>query len=882
MPAAFAHISAHHLDDIADCLVITPNERLAREFSNAFDLAKIAAGSTAWPSLQCMSLRRFWRQQYSQLQHTGLNQPTLLTETEINLRFQQSAPEGFAQQCRAAVAAWLLARGYGIDLHGPQMSRERGQYFARWCATAVPEDPDLIICEADLPRVLGTHTLDIARRLRQRLLLIDIEHLTPAESAFFQRWHETDFASVNILQTGSWINGFRPDLGLGTASQTSEGAALAPSSVPPTEPLPVVDIEGYDSLSDELIAAASWVRHRHEAAPHATVGVVVPDLNANYDRILRQFAATLTPLGDSRHPAFDLSGGKSLRSQPVWRHARIFLDWLGQPADQTALVPLLHSPYLSLPWCAALKEQWPPRARRKLDITAMLQSEGAEELRDLIAILPKRARLGVWIEYIQTLLSRGGWPRTQELGSVQYQAATRIQAVLDELATQSSATLVTLSDALELMDWALDQTFAPQREASNIQILGMLETTGLSFDYLWVCGMSAEQFPGKAAVSAFIPRSAALAYGLPRSTQDQELAFARRTLGGWISRSRQLQMSYTNTLNGATVHHTPLIEARVSEESRTSAPTSTLQQRHPLMLAQGVIPLSREDSFGTGVAGGLTPGGSHRLEAQAQCAFKAFASYRLSLERQPEPRDFLNAKERGSALHWIFEQLYQRYPDPEEARSQPPGMIRDLCGQAIGRYTHLPDIFVASEQERLHRLTEDFLALEAQRRPFEVLQTEGRYQLELGNLSFALRIDRLDKVDDGVVVIDYKTGNVGIGHVEDTLIAPQLPCYSIIRQDIAGVYYAQLRDGDCKVVGLSDDELQLVETKNKRIKTTVTDAGWQQQRTQWAKRLRILARDIEVGHAAVNPQPNACRYCQLKPLCRVDEKRQTEPEVEHP
>ena len=111
----------------------------------------------------------------------------------------------------------------------------------------------------------------------------------------------------------------------------------------------------------------------------------------------------------------------------------------------------------------------------------------------------------MWVAQIQALLACGGWPRTQELGSVQFQAATRIQTALGELATEASATLITWADALELIDWALDQTFAPQRQASNIQLLGMLETTGLSFDYLWVCGMSAEQFPGKAAVSAFIP-----------------------------------------------------------------------------------------------------------------------------------------------------------------------------------------------------------------------------------------------------------------------------------------------------------------------------------------------------------------------------------------
>ncbi|MEL0048126.1 MAG: PD-(D/E)XK nuclease family protein [Gammaproteobacteria bacterium] len=233
-------------------------------------------------------------------------------------------------------------------------------------------------------------------------------------------------------------------------------------------------------------------------------------------------------------------------------------------------------------------------------------------------------------------------------------------------------------------------------------------------------------------------------------------------------------------------------------------------------------------------------------------------------------------------MHWIFEQLYRRFPDPEEARNQPPDVLRALCGQSVQRHTHLPDIFVSTEQERLYQLATTFLALEAQRRPFEVLQTEERYVLELGNLSFALRIDRLDKVDGAIVVIDYKTGKVSVTGVHDSSLAPQLPCYSIIRADIAGVYYAQLRDGDCKVAGVGDSDLQLVEARNRRIKTTVTDLGWEQQRNQWADQLATLSESIEAGDAAVNPQPNACRYCHLKSLCRVDEKRQTEPGIEQP
>ncbi len=869
MPAAFAYIPAQHLDDIAGSLVLTPNERLAREFAGAYDQARIADGSGVWPSLQCMSLRRFWLQQFSRLQTTDLCQQRLLSEQEIQLRFQQTAAEDYAQQCRSAAAAWQLVRGYDVDLHGPEMSSERSRYFATWCAAAIPESKTQIVCEADLPSLLGAHLDELARMLNQPLLLVDVEHLTPAGRDFFQGLYERDSAWVNRLHGGILSPGFDPDLG--TAQPASH--ASTPHDSPTDFTPPLVNIAGMASLGEELMAAASWVRDCHQADPNATIGVVVPDLSANYDRVLRQFAATLTPTGDSRQLPFDLSGGKSLASQPVWRHARIFLDWLRLAADRQTLAPLLQSPYLTLPWCEELKANWPRWARRKLPISAMLRREGAEELQELVTGMPRQAQLDSWVELIQSLLSSVGWTRTQALGSFQYQAAMRIQAVLGELAAQPGTPLITLSDALQLIDWALDQTFAPQRQRSNIQILGMLETTGLSFDHLWVCGMSAEQFPGKANVSPFIPRRAAVAYGLPRSTQDQELAFARRTLGAWVAGSRHLHMSYTHTVNGASVYPTPLVTPPNSADAEQTNAGTSLQHRHPLMIPLGVTPMSQEDGTGTPTQPGLTPGGTHRLEAQARCAFSAFAMYRLGLDEPPEPRDFLNPMERGSALHWIFEQLYRRFPDSDSVQAQPTEVIMDISRQALGKYTHLPDAFVALEQQRLCQLAEEFIALEAQRSPFEVIETEKRYTLDLGNLSFALRIDRLDKVRDAVIVMDYKTGQVGVGGVTDTLSAPQLPCYSIIRSDIAGVYYAQLRDGDCKILGLSDDELQLVETKNRKIKGTVTDASWQQQRSRWSEQLHELAEQVAAGAAQVNPQPNVCRYCHLKALCRVDEKR---------
>jgi hypothetical protein len=95
----------------------------------------------------------------------------------------------------------------------------------------------------------------------------------------------------------------------------------------------------------------------------------------------------------------------------------------------------------------------------------------------------------------------------------------------------------------------------------------------------------------------------------------------------------------------------------------------------------------------------------------------------------------------------------------------------------------------------------------------------------------------------------------------------------LIRDDIAGVYYAQVRSSEEKLIGLAGEAEQLTQSSSAHVKTTATESGWAQQRTQWRQQLIGLASEIAAGDARVNPQPNACRHCDLKPLCRIDEKR---------
>ena len=87
-------------------------------------------------------------------------------------------------------------------------------------------------------------------------------------------------------------------------------------------------------------------------------------------------------------------------------------------------------------------------------------------------------------------------------------------------------------------------------------------------------------------------------------------------------------------------------------------------------------------------------------------------------------RDFLNAMERGNALHWVMEHYFQRYPESSLALSQPVTVIEELCKQAIALQTFTRAFHRC--RTKSSRTAGDGLAChEVKRKPFRVVETEN-------------------------------------------------------------------------------------------------------------------------------------------------------------
>jgi DNA helicase-2/ATP-dependent DNA helicase PcrA len=241
---------------------------------------------------------------------------------------------------------------------------------------------------------------------------------------------------------------------------------------------------------------------------------------------------------------------------------------------------------------------------------------------------------------------------------------------------------------------------------------------------------------------------------------------------------------------------------------------------------------------------------SARLSASAVQTYET-CPLQFKLEREWRiPGEVHAAMQYGGAMHRVLRAYYDsaRVGRPMSEEDLIAQFHADLAAAKIqDRYQY--DLY---ERQGIDQL-KGFLAACARAPQPEVLQTEQFFEVKIGRTCVAGRIDRIDKRDDGSVVItDYKTGKPQ--SQEDADKSLQLSVYALAAQEKWGYQV---------------DHLVLY---NLAENTSVAASRSAVQLE--AARLKVEEVAVKVAEGKFDPKTGYhCRLCAYRSLCPATERR---------
>ena len=893
-------------------LVVAASDRAARAVHAAYHRARQAEGLSAWTSPHVFDWNAFARREWEARTRESRLLLNRTQEQSLWLRLiaDSGKTAGWLEAPRRrladlAVEAHDLLCSYAPALLHATARRawlQDAAAFSQWQSAFDDLCRQNALLTASRVPVDLLPLLEADRNDRPPLVLAGFDRLLPVQELVLQAWGD-----VRIIEPGS----------------------------------PAIEVHSCAAANEqlELTACASWCRKQLDSNPLARLLVLCQDANLRRGEIERAFLHQC-----ASHPTmrFEFSLGVPLAQVGLARAALLLLRWLDDAIQEQDLDWLLGSGYCaSAPeetaalaaYMRALRRRGLQRTRWTLEAflrqpagiasptVAWSQRMTAAQQRLRNATGRPQSPLD-WADLSSQLLQAIGWPGSRPLTSAEFQAATRWQQALDLCASLGfdGRRMLWAQFVPELDRIATEMLFSEESQDAPILIAGPAESAGLTADGIWFLGADENAWPASGTTHPLLPIDVQREAGMPHASPSLDWRLAESITTRLLSSgARQVCFSFARQKEDVETRPSRLIAQHAGAPQGLPPSLVPESPREPLTIAFEDTPaiplpsvparkssaqLSLFDDTGTRreIIQYEVPGGATVLTSQSQCAFKAFAAARLGAQEWDPAETGLTAAQRGQLLHGVLHAVWSETPQGirnstqlhnlgAELKPFVEGHVRRVLEEQmpVCAREQMPPRYLELEKDRLTSLVTAWLEYERERVPFDVASTEVASIVAVSGLNLKLRLDRVDRLDDGsLLVIDYKSGNVSPKSWE--LPRPddvQLPLYAGFSlppdQELGGLVFAKVRPGDIgftgKVVNAQGTLDPNLRGGSGLVKNPLTPA----ELSAWRETIEQLARDFIAGRADVNPSdyPATCERCGLYTLCRVRERDdQHEPEEE--
>ena len=559
--------------------LLTANQRLARYLRQEFHAYQQTLGHSVWASPDILPLSTWLERCWNEILETSLfgSVPGLLTLYQQQALWERIIVESAEGQsllqvstaAENALAAWILLKQWRITLesvsntfHGA--ANVDSQAFAQWARRLERLcKKNAWLDSATLPDAVIQHIRSGALPLPTHIGFAGFDEFTPQQQYLLQSLSLASVQVTPIIVSDNY-----------NTSLVRCGCADAHT---------------------EIITAARWARQLLERDASVTVAVVIPELSGLRETVVRSFDQIFSPANSLPGAIqvitpYNISLGTALLDEPIIHIALLVLEFAHGKLALEKMGSLLRSPFL-----AGAEQEMTRRAlldarlRRAGELTVTLDAlryhaisnsatgienayacpvlanhliKWAEAIR-ILSMGNAQQVPSKWVAFFTRLLTCAGWPGERSLDSREYQAQMAWRTLLPDYALLDEVVgKQTLSEAVGQLRYMTAVTlFQPQSPDTPIQIMGLLETAGLQFDYLWVMGLHDNTWPESARPNPFLPLTLQRQHNLPHSSAERELAFAQLITQRLFSSAKHIVVSYPQQEADRKLHPSPLIHS---------------------------------------------------------------------------------------------------------------------------------------------------------------------------------------------------------------------------------------------------------------------------------------------------------------------------------
>ena len=854
-------------------LVVTASDRASRALTAAFHRARRAEGLAAWPAPNLLDWKSFARAAWEQRSSEGRLLLNTAQEQKLWFEIAGESPSQAAllTDPRHRLAALAMEAHELLCSYAPRFLRtatradwqQDAGTFSKWLAAF----DEVCRCEnlmspCRLPYEL-IPLLEAERTTRAPLMLAAFDRLLPVQKSLFNAW-------------GEWC----------------EATAAEPSRE--------VHFHAAPDARTEIDACAIWCGRQLASKSNARLLVVAQMAGTRRGEIERAFL---------RHTgsAFEFSLGVPLSRVALARAAQLLLRWLDGPLNEQELdwlfstghsgataqeCPALQATMRALRHRGLERTQWTLAAfvsqrccaellpKPWIDRVTQTQRHLADAARRLQSPLD-------WAELVPRLLEELQFAAARPLSSAEYQAVHRWQQAVESCGSLGfDGCRMAWKEFLSELGRTMDETlFAPESHDAPIQIAGPAESAGLTADAVWFLGADEESWPANGTTHLLLPLEVQRHAGMPHASPQLDWELAGSITRRLLASGREIHFSYAKQNDAVEARPSRLIAQVAGEAKELSTELLTPAAEAPKTVWF-------EDFSRVPFPPGKVDGGAAILTAQSQCPFKAFAIARLGAQRWEMAQAGLTPSQRGNLLHKVLHAVWAGPPEGIRSHAEllrlndrqafVTGVVQRVVARELRPHLRevMPRRYLELEELRLIRLVTEWLEYEVTRVAFEVAETEAKRTVSIAGLTFDLRLDRIDRLnDDTLLVIDYKTGNVSpnlwdLPRPEDV----QLPLYAGFAIDrekevLGGLVFAKVRSADREFNGQVFDPAITLFAGLKGNSSLMKRKLELEELLGWRDAIEQLARDFVEGKAGVDPReyPRTCERCGLQTLCRIQE-----------